>query len=606
MEQIDITVDFESYYDARYTLAGSKGLPMSEYVKDQRFKLHGVAVKINDNESMWLHCAEMVAFFDYIRYLNVNLIAHNTQFDGFILSHHFGYVPQFYSDTLAMCRAVFRHEPADLDHMGKLFGMKGKHRKSALANTKGKVHLTDEEWDELGMYAKDDVDMCYAIYKRLRPIFPESELLLIHITTRMFCVPSFYIDLPLVREEIDYEISKKERLINDAGVDSSFLSSNQKFANLLETHGVLPPVKISPRTGKETFAFAKNDLAFQELAKHPSVGKLIKARLAIKSTGAETRAIRMFKAGTAALHEPYGFCKFPIALNYCGAATTRWSGGNKMNPQNLKRGSRLRKALLAPHGYVVVVVDSSQIEARTNAWFCGQWDMVQAFADGRDLYCEFAEHIYPPPITKANFKERFVGKVCILGLGYGMGAPKFQYTLESGAMGAVVVIDLLEADKIVRTYRALNPYIVSTWRMLQDILVKMMHPDFEYTYKCVTFRHEEVLLPNGLSLQYPGLRFVGDQIVYDSRNGQSKIYGAMFLENIIQALARVIVAEQMLEIDKHYKVVTTTHDEVVALAPQKEADEALHKMLHIMKTPPVWAPDLPVDAEGGWAKNYSK
>ena len=183
--------------------------------------------------------------------------------------------------------------------------------------------------------------------------------------------------------------------------------SNQIFVKILETVGVEPPMKTSLRTGKETYAFAKTDKEFTALLDHPNpkVQTLVAARLGTKSTIEETRTENLMKvADRGAL---------PIMLNYYGAHTGRFSGGDKLNLQNLPRNGAIRKAITAPEGHVLVACDSSQIEARMVAYIAGQDDLVQAFREGRDVYSEFASEVYGKKVTKDDKVQRFVGKTCI-------------------------------------------------------------------------------------------------------------------------------------------------------------------------------------------------
>ena len=155
--------------------------------------------------------------------------------------------------------------------------------------------------------------------------------------------------------------------------------SNPKFAELLEQHGVAPPTKISLRTGKETFAFAKSDKGFNDLLEHtdPKIKMFAEARLGIKSTLEETRTQRLIDISERG--------SLPAPLIYYGAHTGRWGGGGKINLQNLpsrnKQANIIKKAIIAPDGYVIVEADSSQIEARMVAWYSGQDDLVEQFKD---------------------------------------------------------------------------------------------------------------------------------------------------------------------------------------------------------------------------------
>ena len=303
--------------------------------------------------------------------------------------------------------------------------------------------------------------------------------------------------------------------------------------------------------------------------------------------------------------------------------TGRWSAGNKMNMQNLPRENPddpdnsgiLRKSILAPKGHVIVVADSGQIEARVNGWLWGQDDLMDGFrlADAgkdRDVYCKFADTVYGREITKKDKLERFVGKIAVLGLGYQMGAAKFQNTLALGTMGPAVFIDQSLAQQIVNAYRRKNHRIAAGWRFLSDTVLPDMARGREGEYKCLTWGKEFIQLPNGMRLKYPKLKCENngqwDEWSYERKGDRAKIYGGLMCENIVQALARIIVGEQLLTIGEKYRVVTTTHDEIVTIAKTREGKKCYDFMHKVMMTPPQWCADIPLSAEGGFAVNYSK
>ena len=200
---------------------------------------------------------------------------------------------------------------------------------------------------------------------------------------------------------------------------------------------------------------------------------------------------------------------------------------------------------------------------------------------------------------------------CVLGLGFQMGAPKFQMTLAKGALGGPpVYFELSECHRIVNTYRNRNYKIRDGWGICTGIIEDMAEGR-EGSYKCLNWEKGVLWLPNGMSLKYPDLRKrIGDkgwdEWTYQSGDMRSKIYGGLLCENIVQALARIIVASQMLAIDRKYRVVMTTHDEAVALPKTREAQKCFDYMTLCFRTAPAWCPDIPLNSEGGFANNYSK
>lgn len=632
-----VTLDFETYWASDYSLGKSSKMNTTEYIRDDRFYAYGVGIKINDGETKWVTGKDIAEELNGIDWGNTALLAHNTAFDGAILSEHYGIYPAFMLDTLSMSRPVHGHHvPHNLDYLAKLHGFGGKVHKEALTEVKGKRELTDVELHNLGIYCIDDVNDTYSVFQKMYDYISDDELKIIDITIKMFTDPVLSIDKNLAQEALNEERAKKVAAVFETGVQEEILRSNNKFAELLKSMGCEPPMKISPTTGKETYAFAKNDEGFIALlnSDNERIAKVARARKTVRSSQGESRAERFLK--TAEMGDT-----LPVFLNYSGAHTHRWSGGNKMNLQNLKRGGKLRRAILAPEGYSVVVADSSQIEARTLAWLAGQEDVVTAFAEKRDLYSEFGSKLFGYPVNRKkplmndngefldkdgnvvdadnayypHKKEGFVGKVCVLGLGYGMSANKLRHTLATGAMGAVVNLTEQEANAAVDLYRRSNFNIVKYWRQMDSVLEQMV-AGRDGAYGPLSWGKGYIRLPDGMLLHYHDLRneprmtewgTVRNNFDYQSRNNsRSYIYGGMLTENVTQALARAVIAEQILKIAKEYRVVTMTHDEIVVIAKNSEAQECLDFMIDVMSTPPEWAKGLPLAAEGGYDDCYSK
>jgi DNA polymerase len=243
-------------------------------------------------------------------------------------------------------------------------------------------------------------------------------------------------------------------------------------------------------------------------------------------------------------------------------------------------------------------------------WLCGQENMLKAFRAGKDPYCITATDHFGYPVDKSMQQERFFGKMLDLALGFGMGWRKLRANAAVGFMGCPAVqLSIQEAQGAVNGYRASKNHVKEMWDYLTDCIPAMFNKSCNTDYKCIEFRHESIVLPNGMSLLYPLLSCVegGDWLCGIGRE-QKKIYGGILDENIVQALARIVVFEQMLEIDRTegLHVVSSTHDEVIALVREQEAKAAVKYMEDVMSVPPGWAPDLPLAAEGGFACEYSK
>lgn len=665
-----VSLDFETFYDQDYTLSK---MSTSEYVRDPRFEALMVGVKIGNKKRVVIPGPKIAAFLKTIPWSIYSLLCHNTQFDGFILSHHYGIVPKKYYCSLSMARGLHSNEiGASLEEVAIYYGRSGK-LKGALEAMKGKRYkdLVAEGLYERGAeYCGVDVDEMLGIFVEMVPQMPADEMDLIDLTCRMFCDPVLEVDLPRVQAELTRELERREKLLTSLidttlpeyqallkgpaertleGTERAMLitkrvvGSSEKFAALLRAEGVEPPVKISPawmkkssaeRTeeGKWTYAFAKDDEKFinlpddvealstgLNLAKVADVKKLVArqarlralvdCRLAVKSTTNVTRAQRFLTAGADGMKLPCGYA-------YYRAHTGRWGGNNKMNMQNLTRGGELRLSILAAAGHNICVTDSGQIEARVNGWLWGQTDLLDAFkaadsGSGSDAYCDFASLIYGRVITKADKTERFVGKVCVLGLGFQMGAAKLQLTLAKGALGGPpVYFTLQECKTIINTYRRKNHKIQAGWEICKGI-IEDMAAGRTGAHGPISWEANTIWLPNGMSLKYPDLKKRlndegWDEWTYASGDQRKKIYGGLLCENIVQALARIIVGCQMLIISRKYRVVMTTHDEVVTHVKAKLGPAATAFMLKVMKTPLAWCQDLPLYAEGGHDVNYSK
>lgn len=610
-----ITLDFETYYSKDFSLSK---LTTEEYIRDKRFEVIGVAFKQNDGPTEWFSGSheDIKLKLSKLDWENSALICHNTLFDGAILSWVFGIEAAFYMDTLCMARAIH-----GVDAGGSLaalveryqLGQKGTEVINALG--KRRKDFDDADLSRYGDYCVNDVNLTYSLFARLVEGFPGKELELIDMTLRMFIQPVLKIDDGLLADRLDDIQNEKSELLR--GLMGTLkveteeevrknLCSNKKFAKVLEGFGIKPPTKTSATTGKETYAFAKNDEGFIELTQHedPVIQQLCAVRLGTKSTLEESRIERFIRI------RGRNRGRLPIPLKYYGAHTGRWSGMDSVNLQNLpsrdKKKKALKNSVVAPSGHLVVNCDSSQIEARVLAWLAGQDDVVKAFAEKRDIYCEDATKVYGRQITKADPVERFVGKTMRLGLGYGTGALKLRHTLKTQPPGA----DLSEEEckRLVNAWREANQKITGLWAECDRALNAMMKgvtQDFSLgQHKALWITSNGVQLPNGLYIRYPNLRLENEKMVYDSRKGPVNIWGGSMVENVVQALARIIVGEQMLKIRERYRPVLTVHDAAVMVVPEDEITQAVDFITKVMSTPPDWCPTLPVACEAKYGESY--
>jgi len=611
-----VTLDFETFYSKGY---GLRKYTTEEYILNSQFQVIGVAIQIDSAKPVWYEGEQASKGLDAIDWRNSMLICHNTQFDGAILKWVYGHEPVAYLDTLCMARAKHGVEAGgSLKALAERYqiGEKGEEVLQALG-----MRLEDfpeHQLRQYGEYCKNDVRLTYDLFKILSKEFPLPELKLIDITLRMFILPILRVNDKLLegrlKELKEEKTSMLQGLMETLNCDTEEavrkkLASNVQFATILQDLHIPVPMKTSPTTEKETFALAKTDAGFIALQEsdNPVLQELCAVRLGTKSTIEESRIQRFIDVGER--HQGL----LPIPLKYYGAHTGRWSGSDKVNFQNLPsrdaKKKALKNAILPPEDHVILNVDSSQIEARILVWLSGQDDQVELYRKGKDVYCDFASRVYKKTITKKNKKERAVGKTCILGLGYGTGHVKLKGVLK---LNARIEINEVESKRIVNLYREVNHEVVKLWGecdiALRDIASwpSDRKPYYLGSGKCLIVDPKGIKLPNGLYITYPDLQLGSDGYEYKSRRGTISIWGGAVVENVVQALARIVIGEQMIEINKKHRPVLTVHDAVVCVSPKDTAQDTLDYVMNIMNKAPTWAEDLPIACEGAYGDNYGE
>ena len=318
-----ITLDFESYYDTEYSLTK---LTYIEYIQSPLFKLHGCAVQVNEGNPIWYHTmgALRKALLE-IPWNKAGLIGHNLHYDGLVLAKKFDIFPKYYLDTIGIARAVLPTiESYSLDFLSKYLEL-GKKDSSPLANVKGILNPSKEQITALGEYCSDDVILTWKLYNTLISFMPEDELEILDITIRMQTQPQIILDKSRLEKIVEDELQDRKELLKKAKVDIYTIRSTAKLAEEFRIRGIDPPMKTSPTTGKQIPAFAKSDTGMMKLLANPdpSISNLAAARLKCMSSLEIKRAERFIE-----IHD----CNdgvLPVTLNYYGAHTGRWSGGDK-------------------------------------------------------------------------------------------------------------------------------------------------------------------------------------------------------------------------------------------------------------------------------------
>lgn len=644
-----ITIDFETFWTSDFSLSK---MSFIEYIRSPAFEVISCSIKEGDSDTYVVFGHDPVG--DALRSLdwaNSACIAHNgNEFDFPLLVWTYGVHPKLFIDTLCLAKA--RHQSSaggSLKALSEHYNLPKKDN-TVLHNTKGKrlADFTQAEIDAMREYNKTDTDNTYELFTILRaPDIPtdeedirsigaiaraqQDELRLMDMSARMICYPRFDCDIALLNRTLaEAEAEKDKLLLSVADILGVLeveevraeLGSSKKFAAVLQSLNVPVPMKISKTTGKPTYALAKTDEEFTALLNHDDerVQLLAAARLGTKSALLETRLAKM---STCAMLMNG---KMPVPLGYHSATTGRW-GGRVWNPQNLPRIPRnkdgsivpkltnaLRMSLRAPDGFKVVVSDLSGIELRVNHYLWGVDSTQKLYkADPEaDLYKEFASALFGVERYSVTKDQRQLAKVAQLGLGFGAGANTFRKVAK--LMGGID-LDEDEAKRVTDAWRIAYNEIVAGWRQCQAAIIQMYRgtewsPD---PRGLVITAKDKLRLPSGRWLYYPNVRQRINEdskvdFIYGAGRNESKVYSGLLDENIVQAIARDVIARQALQIWREtgrYPSLTV-HDELVYIVPDAEAEQHLATINRVMRTPPAWLPGIVLWSEGDIAQSYGE
>jgi hypothetical protein len=638
-----------------YTL---KKLTTEEYIRNPLFKAFGFCFKWYGEEgaAIWIPHWKLKEYLDSVDWSTTAICCHNAQFDAAILAWHYGVIPAFIFDTLSMARALRGLEVGNSAFkLAQDFGLPPKGNE--LVSTDGLFDLPLEVEAALANYCRHDVWLCEQFLVRMLPGYPAKELRLIDMTIRMFTEPQLELDSELLRDAITEGDVLRGGLLNRLCVSEEQLASNDRFAEVLRAVGVEPPIKTSKTTGEPAFAFAKNDALFVELCNsdNEEVALLCEARMRVKSTQERTRAQRFLDIASRG--------KLPVPVNYAHTRTLRWGAakGSNINMQNLKRGGKLRKSIVAPPGHTTVAGDLSQIEPRVLAYLSDYQELLDIFASGKDAYAQFGATMFGVPgLNKEDHPDlRQSAKSALLGAGYQLGWASFAAQLLTGFLGAPPVrydrafakrlgigrdealrfvdgkagaerllrmseiphtctdeellVHCICAKEIIDRYRRASQPVVDFWAFLERMIATVLAvPDAApVVHKCLTFKPGEIILPNGLPIKYDKIKVEMDEKNrprYSYWNGKTykNLYAGVVAENVTSGTARCVIADGMLRVQHKYRCAMPVHDEGVWVVPEGDVADAKAFIKRAMTLPVPYLPGIPLDATVGSARRYGE
>ena len=658
-----VVVDFETYYGPKCSLSS---LSYTDYIEHNDFFVRGAGICAPNEEARWVPAYDVSDRFPEV------VVVHNGLFDLTVAKLVYDITPRFVLDTQWLATLLYGQTlpSMSLDALCGAFGLGTK--SEGLKETYGARDLSPEVQAKLEAYACNDAALCLRLLHHLMraaldvytPEFLLDELQLMNLTMRMLTHPRLQVDVRKLQVEADggERARRIARVAATLGVSEAevpkLIRSRKRFAGALTRFGVEPPVKISPCTGESTFAFGKNDEGMRRLASlhsHGPLADLIALKTELSSTIAESRAGRLVRLQEAMWGRFGVGAGIPVHISYYGARQTgRWSGTNKLNLQNLQRKSVLRDALVPPSGHKLLIADFEQIEARVLAWLCGHHDLIAAFARGEDVYVRQARRIWAT--GEIDVIKRFVGKVCVLGLGYGASWAVLEHLLRMGTMGPAFIFDEAAARglgvefpqgelppehkwtdekrdlvasspeliwhfaacaRLVSCYRTDNDPIKRFWYACD--MTKLTAIGEGVIFDRLPFRVQGAdltfRLPSGRLLTYHDIDLSESNATYALGNERVHTYGSKIVENITQAVARDVLAASWLRVaqaDRHAGCygwlipVLSVHDELVFVVPEQHAAYLSGIVTGLMRRSAPWMDGLPLGVKTSVANNYGE
>ena len=536
-------------------------------------------------------------------------------------------MPRSLKDLSTHCR-LKEHSKKDGSALIKLFCAPKKTKKGLKKFTRLDA---PDLWEDFKSYVRFDVESLRSIDSKISKYeWPEFEKLN-YVLDQKINDKGILIDKTLVNKAIEL----RDGLIRQVEFKMAYLNlrSSKQVKEFIRAEGVnvvsLNKEAVKKLKGEPIGQKVRDVLEAREIVNKSSLKKLdTMASIAMKADG---RARGLFAA--------------------FGARTGRWAG-RLIQLQNLPRNSKQGEALLnardsvldgtlttsdtKPHetlsdlirtclipnkGNKFIVADFSAIEARVLSWLAGEEWRLEVFRTHGKIYEASAARMFNVPIEEvtkgSDYRQK--GKIAELALGY------------QGGVGALAAMDGGTMDdetrkQIVKQWRAANPKIANTWYEIEDNIYdcSVTRPGIKCLngFICVDKIPNalRITLPSGRAIYYWGFFCTkenrdgvnrideGRSMGYHVQNkGMEHTYGGKLIENVVQAIARDILAVSMQRLDAAgFEIVAHIHDEVVCEVPAEEADGKLELMCKIMGTQTDWAPELPLKADGFTCDFYQK
>lgn len=652
-------IDFETYSQADLPAVG-----LDNYASHPSTGIHCLGFAFDDDEVNL--CADIGSahsdFTELMQHVLMGreVVAHNAAFELAIWNKigvaRYGW-PELRPEQIrcTMAQAYAMGLPASLEKAAPALGideakdMAGSRVMLQLARPKTDGTFwtygdNPEKFERLYDYCRQDVEVERELDKRL--------MRLSDYETRVWRLDQkingrgVRVDLPAIKKAVKLVNAEKQRL--DAEM---FEVTDGAIGRCTETQAL---VKWVREQGVQIDGVAKRDVidALNDESLPPVVGEALRLRReAAKSSTAKLTAMRDRASADGRVRG---------CFQYHGATTGRWAHRG-IQPGNLPRprvgitpenvhemidmlsnrdlldmtygpvldamADCVRGMITAAPGHHLVAVDFSAVEARVLAWLAGEEKVLDIFRTHGKIYEHAAAGIYNKPIDKVSKDERQIGKVAVLALGFGGGVGAFQ---SMARVYGVQVADVA-ADGIKANWRRAHLAIVKYWNSLETAAIDAV--DLDHGAECsagpkdraVKFRKDGSFLwcklPSGRVLCYPypvtratetpwgekryALHFHAVNIA--NQWEETSTYGGSLAENVTQAVARDLLADAMLRLEEAgFPVVMHVHDEIVVEVPESAPEDTLARIEAIVSTPPAWANDLPLAAEGWRGFRYRK